>query len=691
MSNSSSNQCTYTYDPPGPEESVDRVTPPSAEYDGCPHESIDPDERRCLFHSSETAYPSERFTEQFRQVLTDETVRPTFAGGKLGPVDLAGETVTSATGDPLDLRGALIDGDLDLTEATVEVPLLLDGVAITGSLHATDATFHGPISLASADIEGRIHCHGMTVAGGVFGSHMNVGYVDARDITVDGPLLLTEASFASNLLLARARVDGAVTLTGATFDWSLDATNLSSAGDLFANDVSIDDECDLVAAEIDGAVEFRKLTVGEETDWSHATIGGKLTVTDADFGAEANFSDVSIGGDVLNFDGSRFDGTADFGTLTIADGRASFTDVSFDDEVWFTHARIHGQTDFGRARFAGMTHLRDATFEDDLVLRGAESTGQFFLHGTTIGGDCDCTAASFEHFQFSATVDRKADFSDTTFVEKALFKSSTFGDRVWFDRASFAGHPDFSDTRFTGETSFDGTEFLVEPTFADTRFAVGPDLTGADFPLADDIDLADRRERMILAHPESLENEGMTLPLEQVTGSFSVPSAGAHLVEDDFTRTKVIAQSLADFDARAWHATVDEQLRTARTAVARLPETTDATIVFGLRVNTNGPPDATRIDEVMVAGVYCRHDDEIVFGHLDPTFLETEYLVPIPAADDAFESGAAVATTNELRNAAIRNEMFRAATLGKRREEDSSINNLIVPVLVGAGELGVTG
>jgi uncharacterized protein YjbI with pentapeptide repeats len=687
MSHSSSRQCSYVYDPPGSVKPDDRVDVTRPEYEPCPHEVADTDESRCLFHQAETEYPSERFTEQFQRALVSETVSSTFSGGQLEGLDLAGETVTTSAGGPVDLRGALIHGDLDLRNATIEVPLLLDNASITGSIHAEDAEFHGPVSLVGANIDG-IYCHGARIHGGFVANDLNTGYVDARGLTVDGPLILDRGTFASNLLIARGTVNGTFSLEGAEFDWSLDATSLSVAGDLIANDVSIDAECDCIAAEIGGDVELRKLEVSEETDWSHAKIAENLTVLDARFNSEASFSDVTINGEAAIFDGTQFTAKADFGTLTVREGRASFSDVNFGGEVWLTHATIGSVADFSRASFQGMAHLRDAAFEGDLVLRSIKATDQFFLHGSTIGGDCECTDASFVHFQFSATVHQKADFSGAQFDEKALFRSSTFGDRVWFDGAAFAGHLDFTDARFTGQTTFEETEFLVDPTFEDTRFAVTPDLSAATFPLADDIDLADRRKQMILAHPKSLRNEGERLPIGKINGEFSIPAQSAHLVEDDLTMTHGVAQALSDFDPQEWHGTFEEPLRTARTAVARLPDGEASTLVFALQLDTDGQPTADSIEDVLVAGVYCRHGDSIVFGHLDPAFIEADYLIPIPASDDAFESGAAVATSSELQKAAVRNERFRAALLAKQDGDEPPIHSLAVPVLVGAGTLG---
>ena len=687
MTDSSPPQCKYTYELPNDLLIDDEIDLPEIEYDGCPHEALDSDEGRCLFHLPQTEYPSDRLTTRFRDTLSDETVAPTFAGGNLEAIDLTGETISTASGAPIDLRGVHIDGDLILTDATIEVPLLLDHAAVTGSLQADNATFHSIVSMAGADIDGRISCHGTTIEASLVGIEMNAGYVDGRDLTVDGGFYLNGSSFASNLLMARATVGDDLILTDSTFNWNIDATNISVAGDFVATDVSIDAGFDCIAADIEGNAELRNLNVGEDTDWSHAAISGDLTATDASFGEELNFKDVSIGGDGPRFDGSHFVGKADFGTLRVPSGGISYTEATFEKEVWFTHATINGRSDFSQATFHGMSHLRDASFDDDLKLRSVKATGQFFLHGSTIGGEYDCTNASFEHFQFSATVRGKADFSNAEFVEKGIFKSSTFNDRVWFDGVSFAGHPDFSDTRFTGKVTFDDAEFLVDPTFENTRFAVDPDLSAANYPLAEDIDLADRRERMILAHPDTLKREGESFPVDELAGEFAIPAATTHLVDNDPILTKGISKALTEFDSSTWNNIVEEPLRTARTAVARLSNHKEATLVFAFTLQPEGSPSIEWIEDVMLAGVYSQESKEIVFGHLDPEFTDYDYLVPIPASDDAFDSGAAVATSTELHKATIRNEMYRAALLSEQEDHSQMIHKPLVPVLVGTGNL----
>lgn len=686
MTDSSRSQCTYEYEVLTTTEPDDRIDVTRPAVTQCPHDIANPDAKRCLFHHGDGNFPSSRFTDEFSDALTDEQRDPNFAGTDLNGLQLSQTDLTTPSGRPIDFRGATIHGDLNLTNATIDVPLLLDNAAITGSIYADGAEFDAPVSLVGVDVRGRLHLHEATVTGGIVANDLDTGYVDARDLTVDGPVILDRASFAANLKLARATIDGELSLEAVHMDHSLDATGLTVTGDYTASETTIESEMDHIAATIGGDVDVRKLHVGEDIDWSHGRVEGDITATDCHFEQEACFEDVSIGGTQLTFDATQFDGEADFATLQVPDGRISFSNATFDGDTWFVYARIDDTADFTGATFSEMVHLRDATFEGDLLLRNATTTGRTVLHQSTIEGDYDSADAEFEHFQFSATVRGKADFSRTRFIEKALFMKSEFDDRVWFDDATFAGHPDFSDTRFTGEPTFDDTEFLVEPTFEGTRFAVDPNLDDARYPTDASIDLAERRKDMVLAHPDSLQHTGTEVPAHKLSGELVIPASGRHLVTDDLTRTKIVTSGLKQLDSQDWYSLFERPLRIARTAAGQLPAD-DAILVFGLRVNPDENPGPEFFESATVVGVYTNDGTTISFGHLDPDLTDVDYLIPIPASDEAFEAGAAVATRSELRQATIRNQLFRTALLGKYDEDDPPVNSRIAPVLVAVAEI----
>ncbi len=436
-----------------------------------------------------------------------------------------------------------------------------------------------------------------------------------------------------------------------------------------------------------GDTDLRKLSVGGDAEWDHTLVGGELLASDCAIDGEAGFDDVQVRGGACVFDGGEFGGKADFASIAVSDGRFSATDAVFQGEVWFTHAVVEGTTDLARTVFEGPTHLRDAEFRGDLSLREAEGNGQTWLAGSTVTDRFDCSGAQFDYFQFTATVHGDADFERTEFVDKTVFTSSTFHGRVWFDEASFAGSPDFSKAGFTDQVSFDGTEFLVEPSFEEARFASDPDFSVAEFPTGVDVDPDDRERRwqLVLVHPESLVNDGLELPAEELTGDFVVPAALSHLVKDQLTRTKAVNVALSELEQDRWADLVDDPLRTARTAVTRLEDPEMATLVFGVGVDPDGDVGTEFFQNVVVAGVYERRGGSVEFGHLHPDLSTVDYLIPIPANDEAFDAGAAVATRAELRKAMLRHERLRLAQLGQGGGDDERIHNAVIPVLVAAG------
>lgn len=681
-------QCGYEYEhlldaDPDPRVDIPRHVPSE-----CPHPAFDATEGQCLFHLMNEDYPVGEATAAFLDALDTESRTPTFAGAYIPGLELAGEVISTPDDQPLDLRGSIIDGDIDLTGTTIEVPVLLDGASVTGEFIAEDATFEAPVSLVGTIVRGGMHWQAAGIAGGVVANELDAGYLDWRGITVDGPIVFDSAVFASSLKLARGEVSNDMSLAETTFDWHIDATKLTVGGDIALSGLTADGNIDFVGAQVHGDADMRKLEVGGDAEWDHTSIGGKLLASDCSIDGDAGFDDVQVRGGACVFDGAEIGEKADFASVAVSEGRFSAMEAVFNGEVWFTHAVIEGMADLSSAVFTGATHLRDAEFCADVSLRGVKGTGQIWMAGSTITDHLDCSGAEFDYFQFSATVHGDADFEQTEFDDKTVFTSSTFHGRVWFDEASFAGSPDFSKTRFTDQVSFDNTAFLVEPVFEEARFASRPDFTVAEFPTDVDLDPEDRERRwqLVLVHPESLVNNDRSLPIEELTGEFVVPAGVSHLVNDQLSRTKAVNIALSELEQRRWGDLIDDPLRTARTAVTQLDEPEMMTLVFGVTIDTNGDFGTGFFRNIVVAGVYERSSGTVVFGHLHPDLPAVDYLIPIPATDEAFDAGAAVATRAELRKAMLRHERFRLAQLGEGGDDGERIHNAVVPVLVAAGQ-----
>lgn len=686
-------ECSYEYEHLTATEPDDIVTlsrPPETVQ--CPHTVTGTDVEMCLFHGIDEEYPREKATDSFLTALEEGPSENCFAGAYLPGLDLAGKTITTPDERPLDLRGAIVDGVIDLTDARITVPLILDGASVMGGIEAENAVFEGSVSLVDAALGKGLHWKGATVTGGIVANNVEAQYVDWRDVTVEGPVTFRNGSFTSSLKVSRGEIDGPFILSGTSFDWHIDATMLSVTGNVDAEGIDVDGNIDLVGMSTDGSLILQQAHIGGELDCDHVSIKEELRASELTVGESAQFEDLRVFGGSVILDEAEIGGKADFGSMAIIDGRFSATGAVFDGEVWFPHAEIAGDTDFSSATLNGPGHLRDAHFESDLLYRDVNDTETTtWMAGSTIEGNLDCSDTTFEYFQFSATVEGDADFIRTEYNSRALFSSSTFEGQVRFDDALFTGTPDFSKSQFTGEVSFAGAEFMVEPTFEDARFVRDPTLEEAEFLTSIDASVEERYRRwqLVLVHPESLANTDLTVPSSAVKPGFSVPMPLTHLAEEVPGKTKAFVDALGDIDSQEWHDVIDDPLPIARTAATRLDDPTNGWLVFGFNLGDSETEPEQFLQTARVAGVYDRDEEEFQFTHLASTLTDLDYLVPVPAADAAFEAGADVATSSEVRKAMIRHERFRLREFleGSAPEEDSfGVHRALVPVLVGSAE-----
>lgn len=687
-------QCSYEYEhltETKPDDIVTLSRPPETVQ--CRHTLPATDVETCLFHGIGEEYPREKATESFLTALEEGAGHNCFAGAYLPGLDLAGETITTADEQPLDLRGAIIDGVVDLTDARISVPVILDGATIMREIKAENAVFEGPVSLVDTAFQKGLHWQGATVEGGIVANNVDAQYVDWRDVTVEGPVTFQDGSFASSLKFARGEIDGPFVLSGTTFDWHIDATMLSVEGDIDAIGMTVDGNVDFVGVSTNGSFVLKKAHIGGELDCDHMAVGDDLQASDLSVEESCQFEDLRVRGGSVILEGAEIGGKADFASMAIPEGGFLVTEAVFDDEIWFTHAEIAGVADFSDATLNGPGHLRDAHFKSDLQYQNVDDTEtSTWMAGTTIEGDLDCTDTAFEYFQFSATVEGDADFTGTEYNNKAIFRSSTFGGRVWFDDALFTGTPNFSKSQFTDEVSFEGTEFMVEPTFEDARFTTDPTLEEAEFLTNIDASVEERYRRweLVLVHPESLENTNVSVPVTTVGPDFAVPVGLTHLAEEVPGKTKTFLEALGDIESQEWHEVIDDALSVARTAATRVNDSTSSWLVFGFELAKPGTDAAEFLNSARVASVYERDEGEFTFSHLATDLSDLDYLVPVPVTDASFEAGAGVATSSEVRKAMIRHERVRLRELleeGSLGTESSGVHRAVVPVLVGVGEL----
>ncbi|WP_139173668.1 pentapeptide repeat-containing protein [Natrialba sp. SSL1] len=616
--------------------------------------------------------------------MSEPDQEATFAGGRLESVDLSGRVLETPTGEPIDLRGATIDGDLDLSNATIKVPLLLGNVAITGALDARGARFERVVNLAGAKIGRQTLLSHAQFDGGLVANGLDAGFVDARDLLVDGPAVFDAATFSANVRFARSEFDGALSCERVEWGLLADFAMIAVTDEASFADSTFAGEFRLTGASFDRDLTLSGIEVDGDVSCSHAVATGSLNASQVTFGNDVDFEDFRHYSEDASFDQGTFEGYTSFSFANFGDS-LSFTDSTFEDEVWFTYGTFEGAVDFEEARFEDLTHLRDATFGSDVVVRNACSTSQLFFHGSTIDGDIDARGATIDHFQFGAELAGDADFRSVQFDAQAVFRHTEFGGTARFDSASFAGDPDFTGCQFLSDVSFDETEFLVRPTFDDARFAVEPDLDAADFSRS----VEGAEGPLIVARPEELDNVGTTVPLDALSGDIVVPAQAARLIEPNVARTKALVTALKNLDHETWYGLFHHSLKLARTAAVEVDtDEIPAVYVVGLAIDGDAEKPEGLLEETSLIAAYTivEKDSQIECSHLESEFDHLDHLVAVPASADVLDSDVSVATHTEFRNAILRRLMVQIARYDQQ-EEENPLQSDCLPAIIGISHL----
>jgi len=688
MSTDNTPTCSYQF------ESLSQTTPsalvdvPQDSPDRCPHTAAEGDDSRCLFHANQHEYPPGVLADEFRYRVRSSTKASNFAGSNFAELDLSGEVLETPDGEPIDLRGAIINGSLDLSGAEVRVPLLLGTATIVGSLKADNAHFFAPVDLASANIKSAVHLHDATFEAGVAANNIQAGAADARAVTIRGPAVFDNAEFSANVRFGRSQFENQLSFKNAHLGRILDFTAAEVQGTASFSSTSVEGETRFTAASFDQRCSFTGCELDDKVDFSHSVIRGDFSLDECNCAGEVLFEDVRCQGTHTSFDNATFQSNVEMNYADFSAETVSIANAAFESSVWFVHATFGGSVDLSNTRFGDFAHLREAEFGGDLIISECDFNGQSFIFGSTIGGNCNAANTSFSHFQFGATVSGDIDFSGCRFDESAHFSKSEIGGNAVFDNASFAGNPDFSESSFNRETSFENTEFLVDPTFEGTRFANEPNFENASYPAPSRRNISDRRRMdLVVARPEKLRNSGLTIPTDALSGSVAIPMHSESLVKPDKELRRAVELAMKDIEQSKWYGLFNPSIVLARTAVTELENESEGTLVFGISANPKGSNAESFLEEVKLLGVYevKKDESEVRFAHLNSDIESVDLLVSIEADDDTFESGIAVGSSSEFRSVITRQQMIQSRTMqlfGHR-----TTNEKYFPVLVAAAEV----
>jgi uncharacterized protein YjbI with pentapeptide repeats len=129
---------------------------------------------------------------------------------------------------------------------------------------------------------------------------------------------------------------------------------------------------------------------------------------------------------------------AQFDQATFVEGRAWFSDVTFEGRARFNEATFEDQAVFAEVTFEGEAGFNKATFKDEAL--------------------------------FAAAFKGEARFDEATFKDAALFGKRTFEGEAVFDRATFEGEASFREAIFRRKAEFDGATFQGDAEFAGATF-----------------------------------------------------------------------------------------------------------------------------------------------------------------------------------------------------------------------------
>jgi len=688
MTTDNTSTCSYQF------ESLSRTTPsalvsvPQDSPNKCPHTVAEGDDSRCLFHANEQGYRPDALEDAFISKVRSPTQASNFAGGNFAKLDLSGEVLETPDREPIDLRGAIIDGSLDLSGAEVRVPVLLGTATIVGSLEADNARFLAPIDLAGTTIESGIHLHNATFESGLAANNIQAGAVDARSVTIRGPAVFDNAEFSANVRFARSQFEDQLSFENAHFGRLLDFTAAEGQGTVSFSGTSIEGDTRFRAAAFEHHCTFSGCELDGEVDFSHSVVRGDFSLDKGICAGEVLFEDFRCHGKQASFDNTTFESDVEMSYADFSPATVSIVDATFENSVWFVYGTFGGSVDLSNTRFEDFAHLREAEFNGNLIIKECHFNGQSFVFGSTIGGNCNAMNTAFSHFQFGATVEGDIDFSGCQFDESAYFSKSEVGGDAMFDNASFAGNPDFSKSIFKSETSFENTEFLVDPTFEGTEFANEPNFEAASYPDSSRQNLSKRRRMdLVVARPEKLQNSGLTISTETLTGNITIPMHSKSLVEPNKELTRVVGQAMKDIEQSTWYSLFNDSIVLARTAVAELENESEGTLVFGISIDPEGSDAESFLKGAKLIGVYEFRNagSELCFGHLNPNVEDVDLLVTIAGDDDAFESEITVGSSNEFRSAIVRRQILQSTLL--ELDNPRAVVKNYLPVLVASARV----
>jgi hypothetical protein len=372
------------------------------------------------------------------------------------------------------LRGVLIDGTVDLSDADITPEVWVDRSKIEGDLNIAGTRWQRPLSLRGTVIVGNLLAPSMRAESDIeLNNHAAIegdvilvgaavgGTLDMRNssfakllgadqLGVAGSMMMSNATFDGDVRLVGAKIGGQLVMDDSSFSRKVAASSLKVGRELFMGDAKFSSNVDLAGAHIDGiflmdnssfsgALDLRYLSVakslfmgggakfGNEVTLRAAKVTDDLFLSGSSFAGSLDLLGTKVGG-ILSLDGSSFADVVNGGSLVVGGNFFMSHSARFGGEVILEGGKVGGNLEMGTNSWFGKTVDADAlSVAGGLFMRGARFGGEMVLRRARIG-------ANLETF------------------------ASLFGGRLDADSLNVAGNLFMRDTWFGGEANLRGAK-----------------------------------------------------------------------------------------------------------------------------------------------------------------------------------------------------------------------------------------
>jgi hypothetical protein len=289
------------------------------------------------------------------------------------------------------IRGARIDGDLDLHDAHVRAAeVWLDGSWIAGDANVSGAQLDGALTFDGTLIDGQLN--------------------GARAV-VAGNLRMSKAVFGGPVLLRDAHVDGQMSMTGASIadKQTFDADRLHvGAGGLFLDEVKFGGPVVLSDAHVDGQMVTEGASVADKQTFNAELlhVGAGLSMRNTKFGGPVDLRAAHVDSQMAMEGASVADKqTFDAEALRVGAGGLFLSEVKFGGPVDLSDAHVDGQMGTVGASIADkQPFLAERLHVSSFLARLATFGGAIDFAGLIVDGELDLRGSNVRQLYLGGAV-----------------------------------------------------------------------------------------------------------------------------------------------------------------------------------------------------------------------------------------------------------------------------------------------